>query len=269
MSERVVPFHLMLLGPFERKHVHCMVSTRRMSKNPETESLIEEAWNRRLEQTKARGQSLFPGPMCGFRGWSVEDGELYISFGLADYREFVGTNVANPDIEQRFGEAFLANGTGVCSVLLTSDDKIVLQRRSQTVFEHPGTLHFCGGSLSPVDTGGRLSADPFEVMTIEFDEELGLPRSAIVEMSCLGIARDTQTLKPDILLLTRLALPAEAILNFTGDEHSDLIAISNSPAELHQWIGDHWNEVAPAGLACLIAHVSCMFASGLAASWQL
>jgi hypothetical protein len=244
------------------------MTNQRMMRNAETESTIKRAWIERLAHAQTRGQSLFPGPMCAFRGWRVDNGELQIEFGMTDYREFVGTNVANSWIGERYGEEYLSNGTGVCSVLVTSDNSIVLQRRSQRVFEHPGMLHFCGGSLNPIDKQDSAGADPFAVMMVELDEELAIPETAIVDMSCLGIARDSQTLKPDILLLTRVSLAAGEILEAVSDEHTDLIAISNEPAALHQWIGDHWNEIAPAGLACLTAHIACAFAAGMAASWQ-
>jgi hypothetical protein len=262
------PFQLLVLGPFGREDVICTMSRERMMQNSETNDLVERAWDQRLSMARERGQSLFPGPMCAFRGWSVEGGRLQIEFGLTDYREFVGTNVSNPEIANRYSEAFLANGTGVCSVLVTSDNQIVLQRRSQSVFEHPGMLHLCGGSLAPIEVDDSLRADPFDVMAIEFEEELGIPATAIDEMICLGIARDSHSMKPDILLRSNVSLPASTILGRIGDEHSDLIAIPNDPAALHTWIGGHWAEIAPAGLACLVAHISCMFATGVAESWS-
>lgn len=268
MDQSGVPFHMLVLGPFKRSDVVCTFSLDRMSTTPETEMLIEQAWQSRLANAQKRGQSLFAGPMCRFNGWTVENGQLMVKFGLTDYCEFVGTNIANPDIQTRFGEAFLANGTGVCSILLTSDNQIIIQRRSQSVFEHPGMLNFCGGSLNPVANNGISRADPFEVMTVEFEEELGIDRSEIIEMQCLGLSRDAITLKPDFLLLTALSAPASAILSKVGEEHSELIAIPNDPVSLHSWLGAHWHEVAPSGLASMVAHIACMFASGMASSWD-
>ncbi len=268
MNQIGVPFHLLVLGPFNRTDVVCTFSTKRMSTNPETEALVEEAWQSRIAAARTRGQSLFPGPMCRFERWSVVDGQLQINFGLTDYREFVGTNIVNPTIQTSFGEAFLANGTGVCSILLTADNQIIIQRRSQSVFEHPGMLNFCGGSLNPVAKDGVSRADPFEVMTVEFEEELGIDRHQIVEMRCLGLSRDAVTLKPDVLLLTSVEVPASSILSRVGDEHSELIAIANDPISLHSWVGEHWNEMAPSGLASLVAHIACMFATGMASAWE-
>jgi len=267
LNHNGVPFHVLVLGPFKRSDVVCTFSLDRMSTNPETEQLIEQAWQTRLALAEERGQSLFAGPMCRFEGWTVENGQLLVNFGLTDYREFVGTNIANPAIQSRFGEPFLANGTGVCSILLTSDNQIVIQRRSQSVFEHPGMLNFCGGSLNPVANDGNSRADPFEVMTVEFEEELGIERSQITEIRCLGLSRDAVTLKPDVLLLTAVMAPAASILSRVGEEHSELIAIPNDPVSLHSWLGEHWNEIAPSGLASMVAHIACMFAGGMASSW--
>lgn len=268
MNPSAVPFHLLVLGPFAREDVECTMSTAPMSRNAETNALIDAAWSDRLAAAKNRGQSLFPGPMCRFQGWAIDEGRLEIEFGLTDYREFVGTNIVNPGIQTRFGEAFLANGAGVCSVLVTSDNMIIIQRRSQTVFEHPGMLNFCGGSLNPVVGEDGYHADPFAVMTTEFEEELGIPSPEIIAMSCLGLSRDAQTLKPDVLLLTHVSRSSTAILNVTGVEHSELVAIANDPPSLHRWLGANWSEIAPSGLASLVAHLACMFAQGMASVWK-
>lgn len=263
-----VPFHLLVLGPFDRNHIDITMTTERRPPHPVVDDLIDHAWEARLAQAAARGQRLFPGPMCALRTWSVADGRLQLRFGLTDYREFVGTNVANPDVGERFGEEQLANGTGVCSVLETSDGRLILQRRSDTVFEHPGMLHFCGGALDPIHQAGRPVADPFAVMQREFDEELGLRSDALGEMRLLGLARDGATLKPDVMLHTRTALTAADVLSIEGEEHEALVDVPVAPSALTAWMTEHWNDITPAGLACLIAYAAITFNAELASVWM-
>lgn len=249
------PFHLLALGPFPPERVRCSFSPEPISSNDETRRLIAEAWDARLKIAAARGQSLFAGPMCGLRDWRVDDGNLVLGFGATDYRELVGTNLANPEIGDRFGDAYLGNGSGVCATIVTGDGMIIVQRRSQSVYEHPGFLHVCGGALDPMEIDGERRADPFAVMTREIEEELGIGPAHIVAMDCLGLARDSFSRKPDVLLRYTLDFPAAALATGAAEEHSDLLLVDGEPAALATWLTDHWHEIAPAGLACLTAHL--------------
>lgn len=261
------PFHLLTLGPFPRHRVRCSLGQEPIASNDETRRFIAEAWDARLKIAETRGQLLFPGPMCGLRAWRVDAGDLVLEFGATDYREFVGTNLAHPEIGDRYGDAYLANGSGVCATVATSDGKLLVQRRSRSVYEHPGMLHVCGGALNPVTVDGRPTADPFAVMTREIEEELGIGADRIAEMDCLGLARDGDSRKPDVLLRYRLTLPSSAIPTGEAEEHSDLLLVDGDPGAVAAWLTDHWHEVAPAGLACLVAHLACTIAGGLAATW--
>lgn len=261
-------FHLLVIGPWSRADVVCALSDEPMARNAETERLIAEAWDERAKRAAERGQLFFAGPMCGLRSWSTDGQSLQLGFGMTDYREFVGTNVAHPEIAERFGETYLANGAGVCSAIETTDGQLVLHRRSGRVFEHPNMLHFCGGSLEPVETQSGPIADPFVVMTREIEEEMAIPATAIAEMSCLGLARDGHSLKPDVLLRTKLSIAASDVTAISGDEHSELVLVPADGPTLSAWLTDHWAEIAPAGQALFAAYMACNFAAGFDAAWR-
>lgn len=261
-------FQLLVVGPWERANVRCTLSDIPMARNEETERMIAEAWDERAQRAQERGQLFFAGPMCGLRDWTVTGDMLDLSFGITDYREFVGTNISHPEIASRFGDDFLSNGSGVCSTIETTDGQLVLHRRSDRVFEHPGMLHFCGGSLEPVDTPAGLGADPFAVMTKEIEEEMEISPDAIAEMSCLGVAKDGVSLKPDVLLRTRLSISAAEVTALSGEEHSELVIVPADGPSMIAWLTEHWDEIAPAGQALLAAYMACNFASGIASTWQ-
>lgn len=238
-----------------------------MARNDETERLIAEAWDERSRLATERGQILFPGPMCRFTGWSIQDGTLLLAFGRTDYRELVGTNILHPEIAARFGDDYLSNGTGVCTVVETSDGVLIAHRRSGRVFEYPGLIDVCGGALEPIEDGDGLIVDPFESIAREIEEELAIPRAAIAEITCLGVARDGRTLKPEVLMRTRLSIPAERVPALDDVEHLTRFMVPNEPASLAEWLAMHWDEITPASLACLVAHAACAFATGVAALW--
>jgi 8-oxo-dGTP pyrophosphatase MutT (NUDIX family) len=261
-------FQLLTVGPWRREQVVCQLTDEIMARNAETERLIAEAWGERARRAAERGQLFFAGPMCGLRGWSASGERLELRFGRTDYREFVGTNVCHPEIATRFGEEYLANGAGVCSTIESSDGKLLLHRRSERVFEHPGMLHFCGGSLEPAETPAGPIADPFAVMTREIDEEMGIPAAAIANMSCLGLARDGLTLKPDVLLRTPLSIAAAEVPAHSGEEHAELVIVPADGAALSAWLAEYWDEIAPAGQALFAAYMACNFAAGVDAAWR-
>jgi 8-oxo-dGTP pyrophosphatase MutT (NUDIX family) len=205
--------------------------------------------------------------MCRLSGWSVENGELRVTYGLTDYRELVGTNISHPEIGARFGDEYLSNGSGVCSTIETRDGRLVLHRRNERVFEYPGKLDTCGGALEPIESPDGPVADPFAMATREIEEELGIPAAMIAEMTCLGIARDGLTLKPEMLMRTRISLDSAEIPALPGDEHAQLMTVPGDPASLNTWLAEHWSEMAPASLACLVAHTACIFADGIASTW--
>lgn len=257
------PFQLLTIGPFDRAAVRCSLTSEVPARSAEIDELIDAAWQARTKEASTRGQLLFNGPLCRMLDWEVVGGVLTIRFGRTDYRALVGTNIAHPTVPA----AFRSDGCGVCSTIETSDGFLLVQRRSDRVFEHPGRFHVVGGSLEPRDDSHGPHADPFRVMEREIEEELGAGRDQIAAMSCLGLARDGFTLKPEILLKTRLTIPMAELAGATSDEHAELIWIRADSASINGWLATHWERVAPAGLACLVAHVACDFAAGLAASW--
>jgi hypothetical protein len=67
---------------------------------------------------------------------------------------------------------------------------------------------------------------------------------------------------------TRLSVQASEIMAHSGEEHSSLELIPADPISLNAWLTEHWDSIAPAGLACLVAYTACTFAAGIAASWR-
>lgn len=229
----------------------------------ETRQLIAAAWERRSAGATAGGQLLFAGPLARLLGWSVADGALHLAFGRTDYRELVGTNLTHPEIADRFGADHLSDGTGVCTVIRTADARIVLQRRNGRVFEHPGALHVCAGSLEPMTGDGHDGVDPFAMIRREIGEEFGLGDGLIVGLRCLGLARSGRERKPELLVETTLSIDSTELAGRSGPEHAELVAVADEPGAIGGYLSTHWREIAPAGLACLTAYTACRFVESM------
>lgn len=82
---------------------------------------------------------------------------LRLQLGLTFYKDFLGTNWSHEAVKlQQRGrlevgdpQALLAQPLGVGAVLLTSDGRVVMLRRSQRVAEAAGLLDIPGGHPEP------------------------------------------------------------------------------------------------------------------------
>src|SRR5262249_13698340 len=159
----------------------------RLATLPEVECQIAETWTAATIEAAARGRELFPGAMTRLFGWSADDSTLTLDLGSTDYRTFVGTNLRHPELASMYGREALANPPGVSAAVVTSDGRIVVQRRSEQVFEYPGYFHVCGGNVEPADVVGPTAPGVFASARRELAEELGIAAGEILDLVCLGL----------------------------------------------------------------------------------
>lgn len=100
-----------------------------------------------------------------------------------------------------------ANHLGVAVIVVTSDIKTFLQRRSRYTLTYPNML---GPSASGTMDGRLTPPNPFEAMRAEIVEELGIEQDEIRDLRYLGLARDLRRAgQPDMFFIakTTLSLP--------------------------------------------------------------
>ncbi len=254
-------YETLLMGHFRREQVvvDWQPAAERPA-DPAVEDLIATTWDRRQAEAPATGRLLFAGPLCRLAGWSVASHQLHLTLTPTDYRAFLGTNVAGlVTIQARHPAdwpAYLVNPLGVSAALVSADGWLPVIRRSQRVAEYPGFLDVVGGNLAPQhrDHDGRIS--PFVAMVEEIVEETGLQPAEVGTLTCLGLARNRATAKPDLLFAARLTLAraaVEARLVGAGDavEGAGWVWVSGDAAGLSAFVARHAADVAPSGLACL------------------
>lgn len=263
------PFSIATAGPFRAEHIVAEMTGERRPDIAEVHAAIARAWEERLAIAAERGQQLWPGPMCRLTDWTTANGELRLQFGLTDYREFVGTNVAHPELAELFGVAALSNGCGVCGLVRTADGMLVLQHRSEQVFEFPGLVAPCGGAIEPVETPAGLIADPVAAIRREIEEELGITSEAVGDIVCLGLGHTTETLKPELAFLIGTTHTWSQLQGRRHEEHQSLIALVDTPEEVARALQDDWARYAPPGLLALTLREVARFAEGLAFAWNV
>jgi 8-oxo-dGTP pyrophosphatase MutT (NUDIX family) len=247
-----LPFNPLLAGSYRQQAVQTRWSDQCLRTTPDVAHLIAETWRAARTEAAERGHEVYPGAMTRLIGWTADDQNLTLDLGPTDYREFVGTNLLNPDLADRYGKDSLANPLGISVAVVTADDQLIVQRRSQQVFEYPGYFHVGGGNVEPEDVVGPAAPGVFATARRELAEEMGIRADAIVELVCLGLAENRTNLKPDLLFEARISLPAAAFASTSHPEYSHLAFIEGADG-LSGFLVSHASQTSPAGVASLLA----------------
>jgi 8-oxo-dGTP pyrophosphatase MutT (NUDIX family) len=246
-----LPYRILVAESYAEMCVETAWSDRRLALPGAVESLISGAWAAAEIEAAGRGRRIFPGAMARLNGWSATDRSLKLELGPTDYRVFVGTNLRHPELAASFGRNAMACPLGISVAVRTADERIVLQRRSETVYEYPGFFHVCGGNVEPVDVAGTDAPGVFASARRELDEELGIGLEAIEEIACLGLVENSRTLKPELLTEARVCLSAADFDSTTHSEYSNLVLLDADA--LATFLRSNGHRTAPGGLACLLA----------------
>src|SRR5437588_3414597 len=159
----------------------------RMPTSPAIQHWIDTLWTQKLAIAQAKNIPLFDAPLYRFiSAASQPGGTLHLVLGDTGYKEYVTTRV--PEFFQGRDRQELGNALAVCSVVETSDDYILLDKR-QGVDVYVGRYHVIGGFFER-DLDMATSPDPFSAIRREIREETGIQTTDIKEQFCLGVVYD-------------------------------------------------------------------------------
>lgn len=219
---------------------------------------METVWSEKFKEAIQKGKSLFAGPQYRLSSHNILDNKkLKLKLGPTDYREFLGTNVeAGKDLEymqtllkrgiERYKDedAFFSNTLAICSVMETSDKKIIVGLRSDEVAEYPRCWHTIGGHPNPTHYQ-PTKTDLFDAMVREIIEELGIDHDEIENMRLTGLVRNSRTRKPELLFYSKTYADFDDIkerrIKAEKDEHFTFFGIS-SIDELIEFLNKNQNK---------------------------
>ncbi|MCJ7543516.1 MAG: NUDIX hydrolase [Phycisphaerae bacterium] len=251
------PFLLDALGPFGRRNVTLTWTDRERRSTAEIDRLIDRAWDQAMDLARRTGRKLYDGQLCRLIDYAVKGRTLHLVAGPTTFREFLGTNYANPHLVHTAGPEVLASPLGVSAAVIASDGFIVLGRRSDQVAWHGGMVHPIGGIVE-LDDASRPQ-HPFDAMRKELREETGtVPRRGGPAV-CLGLVRDKALPQPELIFRIDVAadvrtLRASAKGAVEGNEHSELVAVRDRPTSVVSFIEKHGQETTPVALATLLLY---------------
>lgn len=244
---------LLLPEDFLHADLEAVIVARTPKPNAEVSKIIETEWANYSSSQQARGLHghLTVTQLFRLESVSLQRNSIRLTLSQTDYREIYGTNIRHPEVLRAYGAEFMGNALGLCSVIITRDDRLVLFKRSDDVLEMPGYYHLCAGHFErDKETIGR-ELDVQGAMIEEICEELGVTREEIENVKPIGLCQSLVSYKPELLFLTRLCLDSSDVLprklNF---EHKKLMALSET--EYLSFLSDRWHTIVPAGKAASI-----------------
>ena len=211
-------------------------------------------WNELVK--KHPTANLFNGGLAELSSFRFENDRLFLKLRPSDYRAFMYSNFHRDDIIKNYGERFVNQGLGISAVVCTSDDKIVLMKRSEQVGEYPGKLDVFGGHIEPDRHIVKGVPDPCQGIRDELQEELGLLPKDIRNLRIIGLIRNAQTTKPELVFIAETAVGLKYLCEKSrsavdGGEYDSLIDLPDETQSLKSFLEENAPEFSPSGFGSL------------------
>ncbi|KAF0852455.1 mitochondrial Nudix hydrolase (Nudix_Hydrolase_35) [Andalucia godoyi] len=217
------------------------------------EAFIEARWQEKLKSNPR----IFNGSKFRLHMFHIDDDERVCTLflGLSDYRSYLGTNAA-ATVGFPYDDRHLSNILGVECIVRTSDDRLVVLKRSSEVADYPGACVFPGGHPEPSRVASHLNAESIaaEIRSAalqELLEETGIPPSSISEYQLCVVQLDSLRMnKPDIVFFGRTSLSSEEVLEVystakDGFESTSILFLSNEDVASEKFVPSQFLSVIP------------------------
>jgi len=253
---KVGQFKVLLQGRYLTGQVVVSYTAQTMRDTPRLRALIDRVWAEERRKAEKKGVILFPGELCRLMGYREEGGLLHLTLGRTDYRELVGTNLSYPVIRDILGEEYMSNALGICGVVCTRDERLIIGQRGETLAEEAGYYHVYGGYIHPAKHVYRGRPDPFQALSQGLGEEFGVHSEAVSHMTCLGLAMDSVTVKPWLIFGVLRNLTFRELLTGLSyapreGEHTEIFGIRDGRRSLRSFLLANRRKIAPLGQAAL------------------
>ena len=252
--ENRVQFKILVSGIFPRQRVMINWDDNDRVLPQDLETRIDSYWA--IES--ASKPHLFNGPLCRLSRWIKRDDRLALELGRTNYKEQWHSNAFCREIKEQYGDGTLARALGVSAVLSTSDQQIVLIKRSAEVGEDPGRFDVWGGHIHPEEHAVAGVPDPFCAIATEILEEANLTLSEDEPLTCIGLIETTTTYKPEMIFRVESQLLAAEVFKlaraYRSAEWSALMSIPNRTESIRQFLQEYGDHTSPSACGALWLH---------------
>jgi ADP-ribose pyrophosphatase YjhB (NUDIX family) len=227
---------------------------------PAIHAWMEALWREKLILARQRDVPLYDAPLFRYiEAEATEENTFRLRLGDTGYKEYVTTR--QPEFAGQHARQELGNALSVCSVVETSDEYILLDKR-EGVDVYEGRYHVIGGFFERgLDTNAEARPDPFAAMSREIHEETGVQLADVRQQYCLGAVYDLLTPHAELCFLTRLHIPLATVLARTplDREIKQLRSLAVTAASLRAFILDHHGNISSTGEPNLLMYGAWKF----------
>jgi len=257
MVSIMLEFKILCEGFFTKENVKVIYNHNdTMPKDDKINIFIENKWDFKLNELREKGVIIFNGKLFRLSNCRIVQNKLEIELGNTDYKEYVATRME--DFYNYHSLNNLANPLAVCIAMISSDKKIVVEKR-EGVDVYSGRYHVIGGFIDrDIDFKLNLTPCPFKAIKREVKEETGVDLEDSVIYS-LGVVYDLVSPHPEMCFLVNLSISSKEILDvFLTSKHDfevhDIELIHDSESELSNFIFYNHGNISATGEPCLLLY---------------
>lgn len=177
-------------GPFLKENVQVVWDNNPFFYPVEFLNEIEKYWQ------KIKAPHIFNGELIRLNKVRSTDIKLQLDLSLSNYATLLFSNAHVKRIVNKWGNQYLSNALGISAVVVSSDEKIVLMKRSSNVGEFPNCLDVFGGHIDKPEIG--FKPDVYASMEKELAEELALA-NADFDLDVLALVQANVNQKPELV----------------------------------------------------------------------
>ncbi len=205
---------------------------------------------------------LYNGTICQLRHFEWRDGTVVLKLGPVQFKSHLFSWLKGRTLVDALPDGAQL-GLGVSAVVLSSDDRILFIKRSQSVAAAPGQFDVFGGHIDPqkhnTGTSSTPVPSPFRAIRTELMEELNLAGGDIETVVGMGLIVNQVTSQPELVFRCHTTVGAAEIIRKAEGaadhlEYSHIIHIPNQPDKLRQLCIKYAGDFSPSGLGSLWLH---------------
>lgn len=182
----------------------------------ELKEAIEAVWSSRNQARAQAGHPLLEAtPQLKLKSVATEDGNLVIELSEGTYKDHIAWQ--DKAFKEKFKD-FDPKIIGTNIVVKTADDQLMIVQRGLGAATKPGAMSVVGGQWDITkDCDEKGSWDPFRTITRELEEETGIKRDEIDNLTATGIIYNKAANNPSMIFCAESSLNADQIRERIGD----------------------------------------------------
>lgn len=200
---------ILVKGNFSRDDVVCEFSSVTGRKiDPEIEEKAIQIWQQKLEKAEAEGKKMWDQPVYRLDSFKISIGKCTLVLSSIPFSIRSSVQEFTQILADK-GDEYLPMALYSSIFIETSDHKFIFGEKSD-IYQSNRKFSYIGGVFNPPDK--PLNADPFSAALNEVEEEIGIDRADIKDITLMGILK-TVSGNAAMIFYCRLNLSAKEILS--------------------------------------------------------